>query len=212
MAATLVLSGTDVALVAVLRANGELTWAGVVMALWAFYSLLGGFAYGTIRRGLPPIALFAPMAVLTVLVAAGSHHWWMLAVLLIPCGALCAPTITASADAVSRLTPAAARGEAMGMHNSSLTIGVALGGPLAGLAADTLAPPWGFVAVGGVGTLIALAVLPLELRHRRRPTPPTATPRTATSPAEAPPAEIPRATTPIHDSPGHHGASAAPRH
>ena len=168
LAATLVLSGTDVSIVAVLRENGELSWSGLVMSLWAFYSLWGGFAYGTMHRRLPAVALLTPMAVLTVAVALGASHWWLLAVLLIPCGALCAPTITASADAVSRMTPASARGEAMGLHNSSLTVGVALGGPLAGLAADKIAPLWGFVTVGGVGLLIALAVLPAEFLHRRR--------------------------------------------
>jgi predicted MFS family arabinose efflux permease len=167
LAATLVLSGTDVTIVAVLRENGELSWAGFVMSLWAFYSLLGGFAYGTMHRRLPAVVLLTPMAILTMAVALGASHWWLLAVLLIPCGALCAPTITASADAVSRMTPASARGEAMGLHNSSLTVGVALGGPLAGLAADTISPAWGFIAVGGVGTLIALAVIPAELLHRR---------------------------------------------
>jgi len=179
MAATVVLAGTDVTVVAVLRENGELGYAGVVMSLWAFYSLVGGFAYGTAHRGLPPIALLAPMAVLTMAVSLGGAHWWLIALLLIPCGALCAPTITASADAVSRMTPASARGEAMGLHNSSLTVGVALGGPLAGLAADTLSPPWGFVAVGGVGTLIALLVLPAELRHRRAAAHQTAANQTA---------------------------------
>jgi MFS family permease len=185
MAATLVLSGTDVAVVAVLRESGEVGWTGPVMTLWALYSLLGGFAYGTMRRRLPAVSLLAPMAVLTMVVALGGSHWWLLAVLLIPCGALCAPTITASADAVSRMTPAAARGEAMGLHNSSLTVGVALGGPLAGLAADTWSPVWGFVAVGGVGTLIALAVIPAELLHRRYtpPTPPH-TPATDVPPAD----------------------------
>ncbi|GAA2629416.1 MFS transporter [Paractinoplanes durhamensis] len=168
MAATLVLSGTDVTVVAVLRESGEVGWTGPVMTLWALYSLLGGFAYGTMSRRLPAVALLAPMAVLTMAVALGGAHWWLLAILLIPCGALCAPTITASADAVSRMTPASARGEAMGLHNSSLTVGVALGGPLAGLAADTWSPVWGFVAVGGVGTLIALAVIPIELLRRRR--------------------------------------------
>ncbi|MFI6073614.1 MFS transporter [Actinoplanes sp. NPDC051343] len=165
MAATLVLSGTDVSVVAVLRSNGELSWTGLVMSLWAFYSLLGGFAYGTLRRRFPAVFMLAPMAVLTIVVGIGGAHWWLIAILLIPAGALCAPTITASADAVSRMTPAGARGEAMGLHNSSLTVGVALGGPLAGLAADHLSPPWGFVAVGGAGALIALAVLPIELRR-----------------------------------------------
>ncbi|BBH66313.1 MFS transporter [Actinoplanes sp. OR16] len=167
MAATLVLSGTDVAVVAVLRESGEVHWTGAVLSLWAFFSLLGGFAYGTIRRGLPALALFAPMAVLTIPVGLGGDHWWLLALLLIPAGALCAPTITASSDAISRMIPAAARGEAMGLHNSALTVGVALGGPLAGLAIDTKGAAWGFAAVGAVGVMVALAVLPTELRRRR---------------------------------------------
>jgi predicted MFS family arabinose efflux permease len=167
MAATLVLSGTDVAVVAVLRGTGELSWTGAVLALWAVYSLLGGFAYGTVKRGLAPVLLLAPMAALTIPVGLGGHHWWLLALLLIPAGALCAPTITASADAVSRLTPSSARGEAMGLHNSALTVGVAAGSPLAGLVMDTWSPAWGFAAVGAVGLLITLVALPAELRRRR---------------------------------------------
>ena len=166
-AATLVLSGTDVAVVAVLRATGEVEWTGAVLGTWAAFSLLGGFAYGTVKRGLTPLTLFAPMALLTVPVGLGGEHWWLLALLLLPAGALCAPTITATADAVSRMTPAAARGEAMGLHNSALTVGVALGAPLAGLVMDWQSPPWGFAAVGGVGVLVALLVLPAELRNRR---------------------------------------------
>ncbi|MFC3992938.1 MFS transporter [Actinoplanes siamensis] len=169
MAATLVLAGTDVSVVAVLRASGELGWTGLVMSLWALFSLLGGFAYGLVRSGLPALALLAPMALLTIPVGLGGSHWWLLAVLLIPAGALCAPTITASSDAISRMIPAAARGEAMGLHNSALTVGVALGGPLAGLAIDTWGPKWGFTAVGAVGVLVALLVLPAELRRRSTP-------------------------------------------
>ena len=174
MAATLVLSGTDVAVVAVLRHTGELSWTGLVLSAWAVYSLLGGFAYGMVKRGLSPVMLLAPMAVLTIPVGLGGSHWWLLALLLLPAGALCAPTITASADAVSRLTPASARGEAMGLHNSALTVGVALGSPLAGLVMDTWSPPWGFAAVGGLGVLVTLAVLPAERRRRRSPLEPPA--------------------------------------
>ncbi|MEU4158149.1 MFS transporter [Actinoplanes sp. NPDC026670] len=175
MAATLVLSGTDVAVVAVLRETGQTEWAGLVLSLWALFSLIGGFLYGMIRRGLPMLPLFAPMAVLTIPVGLGGDHWALLALLLIPAGSLCAPTITASTDAISRLIPAGARGEAMGLHNSALTVGVACGAPLAGLAIDHWGPAWGFVAVGAVGVLVALLVLPTEIRHRRG-TPPTPTP------------------------------------
>lgn len=190
MAATLVLSGTDVAVVAALRASGEVEWAGLVLALWAFFSLIGGFLYGTVRRGLPILVIFTPMAVLTIPVGLGGDHWWLLALLLIPAGALCAPTITASSDAISRMIPAAARGEAMGMHNSALTVGVALGAPLAGFAIDRWGPAWGFVAVGAVGVLVALLVLPAELRRRRDtpPEPPAADP-TPPSPATTSPSE-----------------------
>jgi MFS family permease len=55
----------------------------------------------------------------------------------------------------------------MGLHNSSLTIGVALGAPLAGVTMDTFSPAWGFAAVGAVGLLVALLVLPAEARRRR---------------------------------------------
>jgi MFS family permease len=180
-----VLSGTDVAVVAVLRDTGELSWTGLVLSLWAVYSLLGGFAYGTVKRGLAPVALLAPMAALTIPVGLGGSHWWLLALLLIPAGALCAPTITASADAVSRLTPASARGEAMGLHNSALTVGVAAGSPVAGLVMDIWSPAWGFAAVGALGVLVTLAVLPAELRRRRTDAEaseaPTATPASASA-------------------------------
>jgi predicted MFS family arabinose efflux permease len=65
---------------------------------------------------------------------------------------------------VSRLVPAAARGEAMGWHGSALTAGLALGAPIAGAAIDAGSPAWGFAAVGAVG---ALATLVLATMHRR---------------------------------------------
>ncbi|MFJ6952730.1 MFS transporter, partial [Micromonospora aurantiaca] len=56
---------------------------------------------------------------------------------------------------------------AMGLHGSAVTVGIALGAPLAGAVIDASAPAWGFVVTGAIGALVALAVLPIELRHRR---------------------------------------------
>ncbi|PZF88150.1 MFS transporter [Micromonospora deserti] len=165
--ATLVLGGTDVAVVAVLRDSGEAGWTGAVLSIWAVASLVGGFAYGAIHRAFSPLALMAALSVCTIPVGLGGTHWWLLGLALIPAGLLCAPTIAATSDAVSRLAPAAVRGEAMGLHGSAVTVGIAVGAPLAGAVIDASAPLWGFVVTGAIGAAVALVVLPIELRHRR---------------------------------------------
>jgi len=169
-ATTLVLSGTDVAVVAVLRDAGKVEWTGAVLALWGAYSMAGGFVYGGLTRALPPPALVGLLSVLTIPIGLVAGWPW-LCLALLPAGALCAPTLASTSDAVSRLVPAGARGEAMGLHTSALTVGLAAGAPLAGAAIDLAGPAWGFVAVGAVGSLLALAALPAYRRHRRAPTP-----------------------------------------
>lgn len=171
-ASTLVLGGTDVAVVAVLRAGGEVGWTGLVMTVWAVASLVGGFAYGAMSRPLSPVALMAALSLCTIPVGLAGQHWWLLCLALIPAGLLCAPALAATADAVSRLAPPGARGEAMGLHGSAITVGIAIGAPLAGAVIDaSRAPAWGFAATGLVSALVALAVLPAELRRRRTPPP-----------------------------------------
>ncbi|MBQ1074842.1 MFS transporter [Micromonospora sp. C31] len=182
-AGTLVLGGTDVAVVAVLRESGDVGWTGAVLAVWAVASLAGGFAYGAVTRSFSPLALMAALSLCTIPVGLGGAHWWLLCLALIPAGALCAPTIAATSDAVSRLVPASVRGEAMGLHGSAVTVGIAVGAPLAGAVIDASAPAWGFAVTGAVGALVALAVLPTELRRRRTATAFTPTPELAPAPA-----------------------------
>ncbi len=190
LATTLVLGGTDVAVVAVLRAGGEVGWTGVVLAAWAVASLVGGFAYGAVSRPVSPLALVAVLSLCTIPVGLGGAHWWLLCLALVPAGMLCAPTLAATADTVSRLVPAGVRGEAMGLHGSAVTVGIALGAPLAGAVIDASAPPWGFVVTGAIGLLVAAAVLPAELRRRttRTMTTPTVATPAVTTPTVAAPA------------------------
>ncbi|MFY1598435.1 MFS transporter [Micromonospora sp. WMMD737] len=182
-AGMLVLGGTDVAVVAVLRENGDVGWTGAVLAVWAVASLVGGFAYGAVTRSFPPLILMAALSLCTIPVGLGGAHWWLLCLALIPAGALCAPTIAATSDAVSRLVPASVRGEAMGLHGSAVTIGMAVGAPLAGAVIDASAPAWGFAVTGAVGALVALAVLPIELRRRRTAATLAPTPELVPAPA-----------------------------
>jgi MFS family permease len=167
--AVLVLAGTDVSIVATLRQAGELRWTGLVIASWCLWSLLGGFVYGSLPRAVPPLALMVMLCVFTIPVGLAGH-WWLLVFAVIPAGAMCAPTLAATSELVSRLVPAAARGEAMGMHASALTAGVAVGAPLAGTMADHFGPASGFAATGVAGAAIGLvAVATLSaLRARER--------------------------------------------
>ncbi|WP_018586406.1 MFS transporter [Salinispora arenicola] len=166
-AATVVLGGTDVAVIAVLRDNGDIGFTGVALAIWAVASLVGGFAYGAATRAPSPLALLAVLSIATIPVGLAGGNWWLLGLVLIPAGLLCAPTLAATSDAISRLAPVDARGEAMGLHGSAITVGIAVGAPLAGAVIDASAPAWGFAVTGAVGGLVALVVLPVELRRRR---------------------------------------------
>jgi MFS family permease len=158
-ASTAVLAATDIALVAELRDAGQVGWVGLVMASWAVYSMIGGFVFGALKRTPPTAVLVALLGLFTMPIALVDGAFWLV-LALIPAGALCAPSLASSADAVSRLVPAGARGEAMGLYGSALTLGLAGGAPLAGVVIDAGGPPWGFVVVGGITLAVGLLVLP----------------------------------------------------
>lgn len=153
-ATTVVLGGTDIAVIAALRDLDAPASIGVVLAVWGFGSLVGGLVYGGMHRAVNAFWLLGVLAVTTApLALAGGPVG--LAALAFVAGLFCAPTITATIDQVSRVVPAAARGEAMGWHGSSMTAGMALGAPAAGFVIDHAGWGAGFVAVAVVGALVA---------------------------------------------------------
>ncbi len=164
----MVLGGTDLGIVAALRSFGAQPSIGIVLALWGFGSLLGGLVYGGLHRSVPAFALLGALAVVTVpmALAAGVAS---LAVLGFVAGLLCAPTITATVEEVSRVVPSAARGEAMGWHGSFMTAGMALGAPGAGVAIDAFGYAGGFVAVSLVGLTVAVVGAAATLRRASEP-------------------------------------------
>ncbi|GLZ75309.1 MFS transporter [Actinorhabdospora filicis] len=154
--ATIALGGGEVSMVAMLKAHGQESQSAIVLGLWAAFSLIGGFVYGGLNREVHPLLLLLGMCV-ALLPLALTTTWWAMALVLIPAGMLCAPSLSAMSDKVSKLVPASVRGEAMGMHGSAITVGGAIGAPIVGAIIDHLGAPWGFVAAGGGGALLAFA-------------------------------------------------------
>jgi MFS family permease len=160
LAASLILSGTEVSIVAMLRGLGETQWSGVVIMTWCLVSLLGGFWHGTTARPWPLPLLVLLLGAGTVPVGIAGHWGWpWLCLALLPAGFVCAPTIASSVEAVSRAVPASARGQAMGLQGSAMTVGGSLGAPLAGAVIDHSAPAWGFAVTGGIGAVLAAVML-----------------------------------------------------
>ncbi|MEV0615848.1 MFS transporter [Nonomuraea sp. NPDC050404] len=196
-AATFVLLGTELAVVAAMDRAGQTAWVGLALAIWCVFSLVGGFVYGGLSRGLSPLTLIAAMGLFTIPVGLVGGGWpWMILALL-PAGLLCAPALSATADVLSRWIPSGARGEAMGLHGTALLIGSAVSAPLAGAVIDGHGPEWAFVLAGAVGVAMVLVALPL---WRRRP---------ALSPAPVP--QEPTAAAPTGVVSAEPGVVASPR-
>ncbi|KRE43302.1 MFS transporter [Knoellia sp. Soil729] len=168
--ATFVLSGTDLGIVARMRELGAPTSIGVVLGLWGLGSLLGALVYGGLSRPISTFWLLGGLALVTLPMGL-AHGIVSLSLLAFVAGLLCAPTITASVDQASRIVPASARGEAMGWHGSSLTLGGAMGAPFAGLAIDEVGAGGGFVAPAAIGLLVALLGASAAQTRRRRHAP-----------------------------------------
>lgn len=166
-AGTLVLSGSDIAIVAAMRDYGSYDHIGLVLAVWGLGSVVGGLVYGSLHRPVSAFLLLAGLAVTTVPLALAAGPW-ALGALAFVTGLLCAPTITATVDQLSALVPGTARSEAMGWHGSFMTTGSALGAPAAGAAIDRWGFGGGFVLAGVLGLALAVGCWSLA---RRGPVP-----------------------------------------
>ena len=163
----MVLSGTDVGIVAALETGGHQAEIGIVFLFWCAASVVGGLVYGAMHRPVSPILLLLGMAALTIPMGFAQDTWTLAFVSILP-GLLCAPVLSAASEQVADLVAEDRRGEAMGWYGSALTAGVALGAPLAGIFIDGMGPSGGFVSVGVAGVLLCLVGLLLQAFRRRR--------------------------------------------
>lgn len=164
--ATMLLSGTDLAIVAALRQAGQVSWAAVVVAVYGAASITGGLVYGALSRPLPTWLLLGLLGLATI-PAGLARDWRWLCVAGAGAGLFAAPALSTVADAVSRLAPASVRGEATGLQSSALSAGFALGSPIVGGAIDLSAPAGGFAAAGLAGLAAASTGYLLSLTRAR---------------------------------------------
>lgn len=158
--ALFVLFGTELALIAVLRENGEIAYTGYVIAVMSIASITGGFVHGMVHRSWSLMRLAVTMSLLLLPVVFFDQVWWLLMLALLPTNLLCTPTLAASSEAVAKLAPASVRGQVMGLQDSANRLGQTLSMPLVGFAIDTSSPAMGFVAAASGGlVLIGMAAL-----------------------------------------------------
>jgi MFS family permease len=169
LSAGIVLSGTDVSLVAALRSFDRTDLLGLVITVWCAGSAVGGLVYGAWHRSIPASILLTGLAALTLPVAAATSIPWIFVIVAVA-GLFCAPLISATVDEVSGRVPESVRGEAMGWHGSALTAGSSLGPPFVGMVLDAFGWRAGFLATGGIGLVVAGLVVLLTAR-RRQPAP-----------------------------------------
>jgi MFS family permease len=164
--ATIILTGEDLGTVAAMRAMHHTGSIGWVLALWGLGSAVGGIVYGALHRH-PPAALLLVLLAASTTVVALTDDRATFTVLLFVSGLFCAPTITATIDELSRSVPARVRGEAMGWHGSSMTLGGAAGAPVVGWAIDHGGWQGGFELAGWVGLAMALVGLAVTWLRRQ---------------------------------------------
>jgi MFS family permease len=149
-AAVLLVFGTELSVIASVQATGPAYAIAVVNAVWCVSSLAGGFVYGAARRTPSVFVLTGALGAATLLVALGGP-WWSFTLLLVPAGLLLAPSLAAGSERVSELAPESARGVITGLHGSAITLGAAVGTPLAGVLIDTASPAAAVLVVAAVG-------------------------------------------------------------
>lgn len=127
--------------------------SGIVLAIWAVASLIGGLSFGHIPVG--PWALSRRMLVVAIGMVLAIFAWdfWSLTAALVVAGITLAPALAVMFAIVSASVRFSDTAEAYGWVGTGQLIGAAIGSAFAGFLID------GFGAVGGFWTAAAFATL-----------------------------------------------------
>lgn len=140
--------------------------AGIILAIWAVASLLGGLGFGHIPIG--PWALARRTLVVFIGSALAAFAWdfWTVAIALVIAGICLAPALAAMFAMVSASVKFSDTAEAYGWVGTGQLIGAAAGSAVAGFLIDANGPPGGF-ATAAVFALLGVVVS--AVFHRAAP-------------------------------------------
>jgi predicted MFS family arabinose efflux permease len=167
--------GNEVAVVAFCDEAGNRALSGVLLAVWAFGSLLSGLVAGTVTFRRPPATryrwgVFAFALAMSPLPLVQSVV--PLALVLFVAGFAVSPTLIAAVSWVESIVPPARLNEGMTIFTTGLVLGVAPGAALVGAVVDAAGASRGFLVPIGAGILATAAS---QWRVERSPSPGGAT-------------------------------------
>ena len=131
--------------------------SGIVLAIWAVASLLGGLAFGNIPIGRWALARRALVIFIGSALAVGAWEFWSLSITLIVAGICLAPALAVMFSVVSSSVRFSDTAEAYGWVGTGQLIGAAAGSAIAGFLIDGAGHQGGFFAAAAfalVGVLV----------------------------------------------------------
>ncbi|MDN5858184.1 MAG: MFS transporter [Pseudonocardia sp.] len=158
----LVVGAVEVGVPAVTTAAGSVTLGGVLLSAWSIASVVAGLAYSLrpwphpLHLRLPVLlAAFGAMVVVMAAVAPATSLIPLIVAMLVA-GALITPQVTAHSLAVEIAAPAGSAAEGFGWIITAVTLGIAAGSSIAGIAVEQAGPPAAFLAGGLAGAVLAV--------------------------------------------------------
>ncbi len=164
---------TEVVTVAFAEDLGDKAIAGVLLALWAFGSLLAGFITGALTwRSGPGTRMRIGVVALTALMAPTPliHSAVAMGVLLFLAGFAIAPTLIGAISFIEQTVPASRLTEGIAMLSTTMAAGIAPGAAIAGVVIDAHGPHAAYLVPLGsglIGVVAAVATRPSRLRSSR---------------------------------------------
>ena len=156
----------EVTTVAYAKEAGHAGVAGLLLALYAFGSLLAGLIFGVAKLKSSLLKQFgvaiAALAVVTLPLPFLPNIWWIGGGLMLA-GVACSPALISGMSLVERIVPAHRLTETMSWTGSGMAVGIAMATPLAGLVIDSHGASAAYWVTSGCaigGFLVALMVLP----------------------------------------------------